>query len=157
MIGDGPLRQELVGLTKQLGLEQRVHFLGFRSDVCALIELLLILLVPSLSEGSLLVVLEAMSAGIPILASAVGDIPDQIEHESEGLLVPLGDPVVLSDALLSLLHNPAYAHNLGRAGRSGRLPNLATRPWCSRSRPSIASSSDGQPYTRVLLLLSKSL
>ncbi len=117
IIGDGPLREELESLAQHLGLGGHAHFLGYRSDARALIELLEVLVVPSLHEGSPLVVLEAMSAGIPIVASAVGGIPDQIEHDKEGILVPSKDPVALGDAILRLLRDRALARRLGEAGR----------------------------------------
>jgi glycosyltransferase involved in cell wall biosynthesis len=114
--GDGPLRQQLADLTEDLGLKSRVHFLGFRSDASALMRFLDVLVVPSLSEGSPLVTLEAMAAGVPVVASAVGGIPDQIRHDKEGLLVPPDDTKTLGDALLALLHDPARARQLGQAG-----------------------------------------
>jgi glycosyltransferase involved in cell wall biosynthesis len=117
VIGDGPLREELKTLARQLGLEQRVHFLGHRPDARALIELLDVLVVPSFTEGSPLIVLETMAAGVPVVASAVGGIPDQVRHDKEGLLVPPGDPRALGDALLRLLRDPDYARSLGEAGR----------------------------------------
>ena len=117
VVGDGPLRGELEGLAEGLGVGRHVRFLGFRSDARALVELLDVLVVPSLSEGAPLVVLEAMAAGIPVVASAVGGIPDQIRHEKEGLLVPPGDSTALGDALLGLLRNSARARRLGEAGR----------------------------------------
>ena len=117
VIGDGPLRGDLEASTQHLGLNQRVRFLGFRSDARALVELLDVLVVPSLSEGAPLVVLEAMAAGIPVVASRVGGIPDQIRHEREGLLVPPGNSAALGNALVGLLRNPARARRLGEAGR----------------------------------------
>jgi glycosyltransferase involved in cell wall biosynthesis len=117
VVGDGPLREELTDLTRQLGLEQRVHFLGHRADARALIELLAVLVVPSFTEGSPLIILETMAAGVPVVASAVGGIPDQVRHGKEGLLVAPGDPGALGDALLRLLRDPAYARSLGEAGR----------------------------------------
>jgi glycosyltransferase involved in cell wall biosynthesis len=115
--GDGPLRHELVALSEDLGLRERVHFLGFRSDASELMESLDVLVVPSLTEGSPLVTLEAMAAGVPVVASAVGGIPDQIRHDREGLLVPPGDAAAISDALLTLLRDPARASRLGEAAR----------------------------------------
>ena len=115
--GDGPLRQELAALAEDLGLGKRVHFLGFRSDASALMKSLDVLVVPSLTEGSPLVILEAMAAGVPVVASAVGGIPDQIRHDKEGLLVSPGDTDALGDALLALLRDPDRARRLGEAGR----------------------------------------
>jgi len=117
VVGDGPFREELTALTRPLGLEQRVYFLGYRPDARTLIKLLDVLVVPSFTEGSPLIVLETMAAGVPVVASAVGGIPDQIRHGKEGLLVPPGAPGVLGDALLRLLRDPAYARSLGEAGR----------------------------------------
>ena len=116
VVGDGPLRTELEVLVRRLCMEQNVRFLGFRSDPRALIELLEVLVVPSLTEGAPLVVLEAMAAGVPIVASAVGGIPDQIRHEDEGLLVPPGDPEALGDAVLKLLRDPGLARRMGASG-----------------------------------------
>jgi glycosyltransferase involved in cell wall biosynthesis len=115
--GDGPLRQELVALSEDLGLRERVRFLGFRSDASELMKSLDVLVVPSLTEGSPLATLEAMAAGVPVVASAVGGIPDQIRHDREGLLVPPGDAAAISDALLTLLRDPARASRLGEAAR----------------------------------------
>ena len=115
--GDGPLRQELAALAEDLGLRERVHFLGFRSDASALIKSLNVLVVPSVTEGSPLVTLEAMAAGVPVVASAVGGIPDQIRHDKEGLLIPPGDTDAFGDALIALLRDPDRARRLGEAGR----------------------------------------
>ncbi len=96
---------------------ERVCFLGFRSDAREITSLLDVLVVPSLTEGAPLVVLEAMAAGVPVAASSVGGIPDQIRHEREGLLVAPGDAEALGEAILGLLRDPAYARSLGEAGR----------------------------------------
>ncbi len=117
VVGDGPLRGELEALARSLGLKEHAHFLGFRSDVPALMKLLDVLVVSSLSDGAPLVVLEAMEAEVPVVASAVGGVPDQIRHEEEGLLVPPSDPAALGDALLRLLRDPGFARRLGEAGR----------------------------------------
>ena len=117
IVGDGPLRQKLEVRAAQLGLQERVHFLGFRGDARELISLLDVLVVPSLSEGAPLVVLEAMTAGIPVVASATGGIPDMIRHDQEGLQVPPNDPMALGHAILSLLQDPVRARRLGEAGR----------------------------------------
>jgi glycosyltransferase involved in cell wall biosynthesis len=129
--GDGPLRQELAALTEDLGLRERVHFLGFRSDASALIKTLNVLVVPSVTEGSPLVTLEAMAAGVPVVASAVGGIPDQIRHDKEGLLIPPGDTDAFGDALIALLRDPDRARRLGEAGRRRATSRFshATMVW----------------------------
>jgi glycosyltransferase involved in cell wall biosynthesis len=117
VVGDGPLREELVDLVGRVGLRERVHFLGYRVDAQRLIGLLDVLVVPSLTEGSPLIVLEAMAAGVPVVASAVGGIPDQVRHGEVGVLVPPDDPNALAGALGALLEDPALARRLGEAGR----------------------------------------
>ncbi len=117
VVGDGPLREELLRLVDRLGIRGRVHFLGHRADARALIGLLDVLVVPSLTEGTPLIVLEAMAGGVPVVASAVGGIPDQVRHGKEGLLVPPADPAALGDAVLELLRDPDRARRLGEAGR----------------------------------------
>ena len=117
VVGDGPLRKELFGLAEELGIRDRVLFLGFRPDAQALLKLMDVVAVPSVSEGTPLVVLEAMSAGVPVVASRVGGIPGQIQPGREGILVPPGDAQALGDALLGLLRDPESARRMGEAGR----------------------------------------
>lgn len=117
VIGDGPLREELPALAGRLGVRDRIHFFGTRSDVGAFMALMDVLVVPSLSEGAPLVTLEAMAAGVPVVASKVGGIPDQIRHREDGLLVPPGDSNSLAGAILELLRDPAQARSMGEAGR----------------------------------------
>ena len=125
VIGDGPLHQELQAYADLLGVQEHVHFLGFRLDARALISLLDVLVVPSLSEGTPLVTLEAMTAGVPIVASAVGGIPEQIRHRCEGLLVPAKDAMALADAVLQLLQDPLWAQKLGETGRQRTLSHFS--------------------------------
>ena len=72
--------------------------------------------------------LEAMTAGVPVVASAVGGIPEQIRHRCEGLLVPPGDAQAFAEAILSLLQHPTWAQQLGEAGRQRAIShfNFAT-------------------------------
>ena len=117
IIGDGQERHSLQEQAIALGVQEQVHFIGFRLDVRALMQGLDVVVVPSLSEGTPLVTLEAMAAGIPIVASAVGGIPEQVRHLREGLLVPPADPQALGKAMIYLLQNPARLRQLGEAGR----------------------------------------
>jgi glycosyltransferase involved in cell wall biosynthesis len=121
VVGDGPARPELEELASSLGLDGRVRFLGLHPDARDVIAALDVLVVSSRSEGSPLVALEAMEAGVPVVATAVGGLPDQIEHGRTGLLVPPDDAEALAGALLELLANPARARALGAAGRRRAL------------------------------------
>jgi len=125
VMGDGPQLKELQAYVEQLSVQEHVHFLGFRLDARAIIGLLDVLVVPSLSEGTPLVTLEAMSAGVPVVASAVGGIPEQLRHQSEGILVPPGDGLALGEAVLHLLQNPTWMQQLGEAGRQRTLSRFS--------------------------------
>jgi len=126
-----------------------VRFLGFRSDARALVELLDVLVVPSLSEGTPLVTLEAMTAGVPVVASAVGGIPDQIRHEKEGILVPPEDSTALSDALVGLLRDLTHACQLGEAGRK-RAASTFNHAIMVRRVEAVYRSSLGKPAARCI-------
>jgi glycosyltransferase involved in cell wall biosynthesis len=117
VVGDGPVRPRLEALARRLGLGDAVAFCGFRPDAARLIAGLDVLAVPSRSDGSPLVVLEALAAGVPVVASAVGGIPDQVRDGREALLVPPGDAVALAAALRAVLTDPARARALRAAGR----------------------------------------
>jgi glycosyltransferase involved in cell wall biosynthesis len=118
VVGDGPAGAELTALAHDLGLNTRVHFLGFRTDAPEIVRDLDVLVVPSRSEGTPLVVLEAMSAGVPIVANRVGGIPEQIRDRLEGILVPPERPELLARGVLTLLQDPLLAHKLGQAGQA---------------------------------------
>jgi len=117
LIGDGPLRRELEGLARELGLEKDVLFLGSRQDVPQLLALMDVVVLPSLEEGFPNAILEAMAAGKPVVATEVGGIPEAVVHGETGLLVPPKDPEALADAILRLLDDPQLALEMGRAGR----------------------------------------
>jgi len=99
-------------------LSDRVHLLGLRSDVPDVLAAADIFVLPSLSEGLPLVLLEAMFSGLPIVASDVGDVRLALADGQSGVLVKPGDPVALARALEHLLRNPAVTSALGeRAAR----------------------------------------
>jgi glycosyltransferase involved in cell wall biosynthesis len=102
---------------KNLGLADRVYFLGWRSDVDEIMGCFDIFVLPSLNEGMGRVLVEAMAAGLPIVASRVGGIPDLVKDGKNGLLVPPADPAVLADAISSLLENKETRKRMGKAGR----------------------------------------
>jgi glycosyltransferase involved in cell wall biosynthesis len=97
------------------GLEGRVHIVTNRNDIPDLLALADIFLMPSLKEGLPMALLEAMTAGKAIIASATSGIPEAIDHGRDGLLVTPGDVGALSDALRALLTDPVRRHMLGTA------------------------------------------
>lgn len=108
---------ELRDYARQRGVAERVTFSGFRDDLPSLFSRWELLVLPSLWEGFGLVLLEAMAAGRPVVASRVGPIPEIVAHGETGLLVEPGQPASLAAALLELLERPELAARLGAAGR----------------------------------------
>jgi glycosyltransferase involved in cell wall biosynthesis len=119
--GDGPRRAELERMTRDLQLEKNVVFLGLRRDVAELLHLADVLVLPShpVVETLPLAVLEAMAAGTPVVASAVGSLPEVIEDGVNGRLIPPADDAALASALGELLTDRALARRL--AGNARRL------------------------------------
>jgi glycosyltransferase involved in cell wall biosynthesis len=120
LVGDGPERAALEQLTRELGLESTVRFLGSRTDVPRVLRALDIAACSSDFEGSPAAILEYMDAGLPVVATAVGGIPDLIEPGVHGLLVPAGDPDALAEALAELLRDPERARQMGARGQERR-------------------------------------
>ncbi len=116
-VGDGPLRARLEEQAEDLAVRAAVTFLGHRADVAAVLRGSTVFAFPSLMEAFPNGVMEAMAAEVPVVASDVGGIPELVEHEHNGLLVPPGDEEALAAALLSVLGNPARARTLAAAGR----------------------------------------
>jgi glycosyltransferase involved in cell wall biosynthesis len=117
LIGKGPARGELERRAASLGLRDRVRFHGEAAFPERLLPGLDLLAQPSLWEGFGLSVVEAMAAGVPVVASKVGGIPEAARDDSEAVLVPPGDAPRLAEAIVSLLRDPARAARLGAAGR----------------------------------------
>lgn len=105
VVGDGPLRVDLERLCSELGLVDKVYFAGFRQDVLAILHRLHLFVQSSVSEGQGITVLEAMAAGCPVVASAVGGLKELIKDGETGLLVQPGNPQALAQAAALLLEN----------------------------------------------------
>jgi glycosyltransferase involved in cell wall biosynthesis len=115
--GDGPCRRDLESLAAVLGLTSRVAFLGHREDVPAVLEVADAFVLPSRSEAFPNAALEAMAAGLPVVASATGGLNDLIVNGTTGLLVPPGDPEALALAIGGVLDCPQTAADLGAQAR----------------------------------------
>ncbi len=107
IVGDGPQRQELEGMAGRLGIGEAVRFLGFREDVPELLAAFDLFVLPSLSEGMAITLVEAMAAGRPVVASKTGGMVEVVEDGKTGLLVPPGDSEALAEAILRLHRDPA--------------------------------------------------
>jgi len=114
--GDGGSRKELEDRARRLGLEARIVFTGFRSDVRELLSEAAISVLPSLSEGTSNTLLESMAAGLPVVATQVGGNPEVIEDGVSGLLVPPRDSAEIAAAVGRLLEDEGFARRLGQAG-----------------------------------------
>jgi glycosyltransferase involved in cell wall biosynthesis len=118
--GAGPERPDLERLTRALGLQDAVFFLGFRPDVPAVFGASDVAVFSSATEGSPLAVMEAMEVGRPIVATRVGGVPDLIEDEVHGLLVPPHDPGALAAAVERALRDRVAATAMGTRARERR-------------------------------------
>jgi len=117
LAGEGPLRAELEALAAELGLSDRVRFLGRRDDVPALLAACDVFALPSLYEGSSLAVLEAMAARRAVVSSAIGGTEELIEDGRSGLLVAPGDSEALRGALERALGDASLREALAAAAR----------------------------------------
>jgi glycosyltransferase involved in cell wall biosynthesis len=113
LVGDGALRSSLEAQAAALGISERVEFLGTQEDVGRILQCCDIFACPSDMEAFPNVVMEAMAAGLPTVASNVGGIPELIAHETNGLLVPPGAAEPLAAAIVRLMDNNDLAGTLG--------------------------------------------
>jgi len=116
IVGDGPLKDKLFNEAKELGIEEHVIFLGVRKDMSAVYDLMDVFVLPSVSEGLPLVLLEAMSMKIPVVATRVGAI-DQVISEGEGVLVDPCSVAALTGAVESLFNNVGLCQSMGDKAR----------------------------------------
>ena len=117
IIGRGGLREELEAKAIGLGVAPYIRFLGHRDDVSDLLTLCDVFVLPSLSEGMPLALLEAMSAGIPPVATRVGGVGEAVEHGKTGLLVPPGDSHSLAESITKVLEDRTLAKRIGSSAR----------------------------------------
>jgi glycosyltransferase involved in cell wall biosynthesis len=116
VVGQGQLEEEVRTLANDLELEDTVTFTGYRPDAAAIMAALDVFALPSRYEGLPIALLEAMSLGIPSVATRVGGVPEVIA-DGAGVLVPPQDPRALADAIVSLLNDPGRRREISDAGR----------------------------------------
>jgi glycosyltransferase involved in cell wall biosynthesis len=120
-VGDGELRRALEEQAEALGLAGRIFFPGWQVDMPAVYADLDLLALTSLNEGTPVTVIEALATGTPVAATAVGGVPDVLEDQETGVLVPSGDAETMARAILKLLRAPDHARALARAGQEDVL------------------------------------
>ncbi len=116
-VGDGELRAELESLAYQCGAQDAIIFAGFRTDAHSLLRQIDVFVAPSHMEGLNTSILDAMMASKPVVATNAGGIPEIIEHEKTGLLVPPRNARALAEAIVDLLTHPEKAERLALAGQ----------------------------------------
>jgi len=117
LVGSGESREAIERKCRELSIESSVVFAGFRDDIPRLLRLFDLFIMPSLAEGLGTSVLDAMAAGVPVIASDVGGIPEIVESEKNGLLVPPRNPSALAKAIIRLLKNRPEAAKFAAAAR----------------------------------------
>lgn len=118
-VGDGPLRKELTALSKRLGIENSINFMGYRNNIPSILRLAHIYVDPTIVAGGFgFHVMEAMLSGLPVIAVSAGVPPDQIiRHNLDGILVPPDNPASMVKAIEELIANKDERKRLGEAGR----------------------------------------
>ena len=144
-VGEGPLRQELELELQNLALSYTLT--GYLPKAYETLPAMDLFVLPSVSEGMGLVLLEAMQAGVPIVASAVGGIPEVIRAGKDGLLVPFGDVNGLAQACASIIENPNLAKSLVLSGQDR---------WKVFSLETMFRETE-QVYTHILAKTTRSL
>lgn len=116
-VGKGDLDMDLRTQALQMSANGKVKFLGWREDIDQIMPVFDMLVLPSLNEGMGRVLVEAMAAGKPVVASSVGGIPDLVRHGETGYLVPPADEKALADGIKKLLDDPGKAWEMGQQGK----------------------------------------
>jgi glycosyltransferase involved in cell wall biosynthesis len=115
--GDGPLESYLESQIEERGLEETVYLLGYRDDIPSVMASSDMLVLPSFREGTPLVIIEAMASGLPVVATNVAGIPEQVESGTNGFLVEPGDSKSLATAIERLLTSSELRESWGTAGQ----------------------------------------
>ena len=129
IVGDGPHRAELERAVRALDMNERVIFAGFQTHTTRWYSAMDAFVLPSLTEGTPMVLLEAMASGLPIIASCVGGVPELISSGENGLLVPSANPMRLLEALQLIAANPDLGQRLSVNAASSVRSNHGVAAW----------------------------
>ena len=132
IVGDGPKREEWAAAAATLGISNRIHWAGYRRDVATFLAGCDVFAHPSLDDAFPTVLLESLAAGVPIVASRVGGIPEIVDEGETGLLVPAGDADALSTAIRQLLADRPRLDAMRSAARATAARRFSTEAWVAR-------------------------
>jgi glycosyltransferase involved in cell wall biosynthesis len=132
LAGDGPLRDKLVVLAKTQGVEIIVRFVGQVKNVKAFFGVADLAVLPSFSEGSPNVVLEAMAAHVPLIATSVGGVPEILQDRETALLVPPGNPAAMASAMAEMIDNRELRLRLADRAREHVTAEFTTARYDAR-------------------------
>jgi glycosyltransferase involved in cell wall biosynthesis len=118
LVGDGPERENLEAITQQLNLNNAVIFTGFQSKPADYLSLMDIFFLPSFTEGTSMTLLEAMSLGIPTVATRVGGTPEIVEDKETGFLIESNDQEAFTRAIKNLMNQPEQRKKMGSAAKA---------------------------------------
>ena len=118
ILGDGPEREPMLQLATKLGVTQRIKLAGFQRETAPYYAMATLVAVPSHSEGSPNVVLEAMAAGLPVVANQVGGVPEILDEGATGLMVPPRSPEAMAGAIEKVLTDEELRSRLGASARA---------------------------------------
>ena len=124
VVGDGELEQTLIKQTYEMGLNNNVFFVGERQDIPELLNVMDIFVLSSLSEGHNMSLLEAMAAGLPVVATDVGGNSEIVVDGATGFLVPPENPKIFSDKVMILLRDEGLRSHMGKNGRVRVVKNF---------------------------------
>jgi glycosyltransferase involved in cell wall biosynthesis len=132
IIGDGPERSVVENVTNAMGLKETVIMAGFREDARELMALFDVFVLPSLTEGTPMALLEAMSIGLPVVASAVGEIPALIRSGENGILISPGEADQIVYAVRSIMENSEFRDNLSTAALETIRSRFGLEKWVQK-------------------------
>ncbi|HEX6200036.1 MAG TPA: glycosyltransferase, partial [Thermoanaerobaculia bacterium] len=132
VVGDGPERRRLEERAASAGLGEAVAWTGFRRDVPALLAAADLFVLPSRDDALPTVLLEAQAAGVAVVASRAGGVPEIVDDGATGVLVPPGEAAALARAVSALLADPAARGRLAQAGRRRARERFSMDAWLAR-------------------------
>jgi len=156
VIGDGPLRADVEAFIQKRGLSPRVVLTGVRQDIPELLAGLDVLAFSSEREGLSMAMLEAMAAGVPVVATRVGGTPELIEHERTGLLVEPANPAQLAEGIARLCQNGQQADAIRRAAQQHVAERFSLRAMVGAHESvyqSLSASFGRSPGRKICLII----